>query len=190
MKTTLVYRDRQDGTLHEFALSDTTWYDDTRWLYVDTRIEYPKGAVVEPAIREFAIFDAREDITGSVLHNSGRVYLLCVTDPADLSARCAAALGRVATEARTEGAAVYAVTPAPLGSLARLEMPALPDSPVLDGIQPQFIAPAAMQFEGAAPVPAYNIDGTTLKTMLRARAGLVVLEGGTILEKKSCLSLR
>jgi len=190
VKTTLTYRDRTDGTLHEFSLSDTTWYDETRWVYVDTHIAYPGGALREPAIREFAIFDAREDITDLILHNQGRVYLLCVTDPSELSERCSAAFGRVADEARAAGAAVYAITPAPLGNLPRIETPVLSDSLTLSEMQPAFAAPAAMQFEGAAPVPAYNIDGTTLKTMLRARAGLVVLEGGTILEKKNCRSLR
>jgi triosephosphate isomerase len=35
-------------------------------------------------------------------------------------------------------------------------------------------------------VPCYNIDGSTLKTMLRAHTGIVVLDDGVIADKRNC----
>lgn len=161
-ETTLVYRDRFDGSEHEFTLNDTVWYDTVRWEYVDTRIVTGEAGV--PAVREFAVFDARQDVTSDVLDDPGRVWLLCVTDPARVKGRCLLGLEQAAARARKEGARVLCVTPAPLEGPSVIRL-------------------------GAERVPCYNIDGTTLKTLLRARAGLVVLEGGTIVEKRNCRDL-
>lgn len=35
-------------------------------------------------------------------------------------------------------------------------------------------------------IPLYNIDGTTLKSLIRAHQGLVVIKEGTILAKWNC----
>ena len=45
-------------------------------------------------------------------------------------------------------------------------------------------------FAGSAAVRYYNIDATTLKTMLRAFNGMVVLNDGTIVEKRNCRDIR
>ena len=39
---------------------------------------------------------------------------------------------------------------------------------------------------GDSRIPVYNMDGTTLKMLIRARAGLVLLKEGTILGKWNC----
>jgi len=39
-------------------------------------------------------------------------------------------------------------------------------------------------------VRCYNIDTSTMKTMLRADNGLVVLDDGTITSKKNCRDIR
>ncbi len=162
-ETTLIYRDRLDGSEHEFSLNDTVWYDTVRWEYVDTRI-VSKGESGAPAIREFAVFDDREDVTASLLEDPGRVYLLCVTDPVRVRGRCLQGMEQVARRAREEGARVLCVTPTPLEGMSLMRL-------------------------GSEQVACYNIDATTLKTMLRARTGLVVLEGGVIVEKRNCRDL-
>ncbi len=43
---------------------------------------------------------------------------------------------------------------------------------------------------GTGPVRCYNIDASTMKTMLRARNGVVVLDDGVIAEKKNCRDIR
>lgn len=45
-------------------------------------------------------------------------------------------------------------------------------------------------FDGAPGVRCYNIDATVLKTMLRARTGLVVLDDGVIADKRNCRDIR
>ena len=45
---------------------------------------------------------------------------------------------------------------------------------------------AIHSFGKSTPVPCYNIDGSTLKTMLRAHTGIVVLDDGVIADKRNC----
>lgn len=162
-ETILIYRDRLDGSEHEFTLNDTVWYDTVRWEYVDTKI-LAKGGAGVPAIREFVVFDDRQDVTASLLEDPGRVYLLCVTDPVRVRGRCLLGLEWMARQAREEGARVLCVTPAPLEGPSVIRL-------------------------GEERIPCYNVDGTTLKTMLRARAGVVVLQDGTIVDKQNCRDL-
>ena len=43
---------------------------------------------------------------------------------------------------------------------------------------------------GGLLVPCYNIDASTMKTLLRARNGVVVLDNGTITGKFNCMTMR
>ena len=43
---------------------------------------------------------------------------------------------------------------------------------------------------GTGEVPCYNIDASTMKTLLRADNGLVVLDNGTISAKRNCRDIR
>ena len=43
---------------------------------------------------------------------------------------------------------------------------------------------------GGQQVRCYNIDASTMKTMLRANNGLVVLDDGTISAKMNCRDIR
>lgn len=43
---------------------------------------------------------------------------------------------------------------------------------------------------GDSRIPVYNMDGTTLKMLIRARAGLVLLKEGTILGKWNAATSR
>lgn len=159
--TTVVYRDRQTGTEREFALSDTTWYDTLRWEYVDTRIvEQPTDR--EPTILDFAVFDADGDHTSRLLASSREVFLVTLTSTEDeLSPRCRERLAGAVRYALRGGYHVVCATTSPLPEDGRIDL-------------------------GGERIPLYNIDGTTLKTLIRARAGLVLLREGTILGKWNC----
>lgn len=161
VETTLIYRDRASSAEREFSLSDTTWYDTTRWEYVDTRIVSDGGASA-PAIRDFHLFREGEDVTGEVLADPGAVFLFCATRIDELTGRCAGRFAQAVRVARASGARVLCATTSPLGRIESVRLP--------DGMD----------------LPCYNIDGTTLKTMLRARNGLVLLRGGTIAGKWNC----
>ena len=43
---------------------------------------------------------------------------------------------------------------------------------------------------GTGEVRCYNIDASTMRTMLRAENGLVTLDDGTITAKKNCRDIR
>lgn len=152
LQTVLVYRNRMTGEEREFALDDTEWQDDTVWEWVDTKIlgEVPE---MNPMIEEFALRNGAEDVTDRVLATPGRLYLICVTRFDRIGRKCEDRLERLVERALQEGAHVVCITPEPLQG---------------NGIH---------SFGKSTPVPCYNIDGSTLKTMLRAHTGIVVLDG-------------
>lgn len=161
LQTVLVYRNRMTGEEREFALDDTEWQDDTVWEWVDTKIlgEVPE---MNPMIEEFALRNGAEDVTDRVLATPGRLYLICVTRFDRIGRRCEDRLERLVERALQEGAHVVCITPEPLQG---------------NGIH---------SFGKSTPVPCYNIDGSTLKTMLRAHTGIVVLDDGVIADKRNC----
>jgi hypothetical protein len=161
LQTVLVYRNRMTGEEREFALDDTEWQDDTVWEWGDTKIlgEVPE---MNPMIEEFALRNGAEDVTDRVLATPGRLYLICVTRFDCIGRRCEDRLERLVERALQEGAHVVCITPEPLQGNA------------------------IHSFGKSTPVPCYNIDGSTLKTMLRAHTGIVVLDDGVIADKRNC----
>ena len=163
-ETVLVYRNRRTGREREFSLEDTEWQDAEKWEWVDTRTTSEVPAV-RPLVSEFALRDAEGDATEEVLTMPGRVYMLCVTAFDRLPRSCARRMARLAERAREEGAHVVCLTPDPLYGVTWHEF-------------------------GTVEVRCYNIDASTMKTMLRADNGLVVLDDGTITSKKNCRDIR
>ena len=101
-------------------------------------------------------------MTDRVLAPPGRLYLICVTRFDRIGRKCEDRLERLVERALREGAHVVCITPEPLQG---------------NGIH---------SFGKSTPVPCYNIDGSTLKTMLRAHTGIVVLDDGVIADKRNC----
>lgn len=164
-ETVLVYRNLRTGEVREFALDDPEWQDETLWEWIDTRTG-TEFHTVEPLVGEFSLQDAEGDATERILTAPGRLYMICVTAFDRLSRGCEARLGRLVRRAAAEGAAAVCVTPEPLHGVT------------------------THSFDGAPGVRCYNIDATVLKTMLRARTGLVVLDDGVIADKRNCRDIR
>ena len=164
MRTVLVYRNLGTGEVREFSLDDSEWQDAAAWEWVDTRVE---GDVptVEPLIGEFSLRDVEGDATERILTTPGRVYMFCVTRLDKLSRGCRRRMSQLVQRAQTEGAETVCLTPDPLYDVTRIDF---------DGIG----------------VRCYNIDASTMKTMLRARNGVVVLDDGTITDKMNCRDIR
>ena len=120
---------------------------------------------MRPLVSEFALRDAEGDATEEVLTMPGRVYMLCVTEFDRLPRPCARRMARLVEHAREEGAHVVCLTPDPLYGVTWHDF-------------------------GSGEVRCYNIDASTMKTMLRADNGLVVLDDGTITAKKDCRDIR
>ncbi len=156
----MIYRSIADGSLHEFSVADTTWWDTTRWEFV----EQVESAEFEPemVLREFVVFSPAGDATDEIVGWSGRVYMLCAVKLDLIKPRYAAKFEKIVRRADEEGAKVVLLTATPLSEQR------------------------TMTFGTASPVEVYNIDATTMITMLRASVGMVVLEDGVIVDKKNC----
>ncbi len=163
-ETVLVYRNRKTGKVREFSLDDTAWQDAEKWEWVDTRTA-DASPVVRASVSEFALHDAEGDATGEVLTTPGRLYMLCVTSFERLPRRCERRMAQLVERAQREGAQVVCLTPQPLYDVTWHDF-------------------------GTGEVRCYNIDASTMLTMLRARNGVVVLDGGTISAKKNCRDIR
>lgn len=159
----LVCRDLTDGSLHEFAVSDTTWYDTERWEFVEqAAAEVAEGDDV--SLREFAIFNSGGDVTREIVGYEGRVYILSALKLDMIKPRCAERFGEIVARAAHEGAKTILVTSSP-------------------------VVQETMTF-GSTAVPVYNMDATTMMTMLRAKTGMVTLDGGVISGKKNCRDIK
>lgn len=165
VETVLVYRNLETGRLREFSLEDTEWQDTTRWEWVDTRTE-SDSSPVRPIIGEFALHDAEGDATEELLTAPGRVWFLCVTSFERMPRGCARRLDRLVGQALAAGERVVCLTPEPL-----------------DGV-------TWHAFGTAGEVRCYNIDASTIKTMLRADNGVVELVDGVIRAKRNCRDVR
>jgi hypothetical protein len=77
-RTELHYRNIATGKIHIFDEQDTTWWDSSKWEFVDTRsILVEKG--FRPKIENFKIFDNRGEVTDS-LFNLNEVIVLTIRD--------------------------------------------------------------------------------------------------------------
>jgi hypothetical protein len=160
--TVLVYRNLQTGEEREFSLEDTEWQDDSQWEWVDTRTEAVESDPVSDALlAEFSLHDAEGDATEEVLGYEGKTYMICVGDFEDVQPAWESRLEKLVNRATSEGARVVCLTPEPLREVAY------------------------HRFGESEEVRCYNIDATTLMTMLRAKVGVVELTDGVITDKRN-----
>ena len=162
----LVYRNLRTGKLREFKIDDKEWQNDEKWEWVETRVENEMPNI-QALVSEFCLSDAEGDATERILSAEGTTYFICITDFDRIGERCLQRLQALALSAQEQGDEVVCLTPEPL-----------------DKDYPQWYG-----FDNGVFVRCYNIDATVLKTMLRARNGVVVLENGVIRDKKNCTML-
>lgn len=156
-ESVVVVRDLATGEKSEFDVADTTWYDTSQWEYLDMRNARASNRV-QSTVRDFALIDAVGNIvTDEILDDRGTIYMVCAADFSDVAGACRRRLEAAILNARETGARVICLTAEPL-----------------DG---------GREFMG---MPCYNMDAATLKTMLRARVGVVILCDGVIIDKKNC----
>lgn len=159
-ETILVYRNIQSGEEREFSLEDTQWQDETKWEWVRT-VDEVQGTIAPASVGEFSVYDTEGDATERLLTAPGELYMLCVRSFEELSRRCEARMAGVVAHAVRTGGQVVCLTPQPLYGATTHDF-------------------------GSGEVRCYNIDATTLKTMLRANNGMVVLDDGVIRAKANC----
>lgn len=73
--TMVIYKNLQDGQVREFELSDTTWYDNSKWEYVDTRTTM-SGQESSATIKSLPMFWDGVDVAPKVLARSGSQLII------------------------------------------------------------------------------------------------------------------
>jgi len=155
--TKFIYQ--KNGVEQEFTLENYPKNDST-WTFVGQKSTLvSKGDV--PKIHDFSITDPEEfgDITDYILSHDGKTYLVIMYDLTKTSKRGAKKVEKLYQIARKECILFYALS----GSAE-------------DEIQ-QFRQKTGVTF------PFCTTDPVTLKTIIRANPGVVLLENGTIINK-------
>lgn len=157
VETYLIYRNRVDGKLRKFTLKDSEWHDETKWEWVETET-ITSERNIRPLLSEFSLSDiSGEDKTFELLERDGVLNILFVTTVNSLSDKCLEKMKELIKSGDKAGETTIYVTPEKLDP--------------------------AVNFLG---IEGYNIDPTTMKTVLRASSGLVRLRDGVIERKSTC----
>ncbi len=162
VKAVFVCRNLQSGELREFSDTDTTWYDSSVWEFVESR--EIASQTRNMSLAEFSIFDAEGTYTEEILGYEGRIHLICVMKLDMMTERCRERLTTFVEEAVARGERAVVITSDRIDNVPYLEL----------GHQ----------------LPVYNIDATTLMTMLRAKTGVVTLRDGVIEQKRNCRDVK
>lgn len=159
VRAIFVCRNLQSGEMCEFSDTDTTWYDSSVWEFVESR--EVSSQTRNMSLAEFSIFNSEGSYTEEILGYEGRTHLVCILKFDMLTESCRERLSHFVGEAVGRGERVIAITADNIDNRPRVEF-------------------------AQHNVPIYNIDATTLITMLRAKTGVVTLNNGVIEQKRNC----
>ncbi|MDR2825091.1 MAG: DoxX family protein [Prevotellaceae bacterium] len=148
----------KNGVQKEFTLGNYPKNDST-WIFIDQKsILISKGYV--PKIHDFSINDPEMgDITDDILHFAGETYLAVMYDLSKTSHKGAHNAEKLYQTAKSKGIKFYALSGS---SQEEIE---------------KFKAETGVTF------PFCETDPTTLKTIVRANPGIILLKNGTITGK-------
>jgi hypothetical protein len=154
--TTLLYE--KDGLVKEFTM-DNYPHDDTTWVWVDTRsVLVSKGFV--PKIQEFSIITPDWiDITEDVLADEGYTFLFVSHRLTDANKKALQKANQIASFCKSNNCNFYAVTSTPQSHVEVIKSDL--------GLDYDFCF----------------TDEVTLKTIIRANPGLVLLRKGVVISK-------
>lgn len=152
-QTTFIYQ--KNGVQKEFNLENYPKNDST-WKFVDQKsVLVSQG--FRPAIHDFSIIDTQyNDITDQIISNKGLTYLLIMYDVSKASEKGAVKAEAIYQKALRNGSKFYAIS-------------ASPDADIQKFIQKTNVT-----------YPFCKADPITLKTIIRANPGLVLIKNGTI----------
>jgi uncharacterized membrane protein YphA (DoxX/SURF4 family) len=155
-KTYLYYE--KNGNVEEFTEDNFPWQD-TTWTYVDSKhVLVKKG--YEPPIHDFTIVDETDtDIASTLLADEGYSFLLVATHLEDTDLDAMKYASRLAAWCELEGHSFYCTTASGDKEIREFRQ----------RLDPAFAF--------------YTTDEITLKTIVRANPGLLLLREGTILAK-------
>jgi len=155
-ETILVYE--KEGIKKEFTMENYPWQD-TTWKWLETRQNLLSEGY-EPPIHDFVISsETSGDITQEILNDPGYVFLIIAHDLSRTDRRAFDSLNKAAEEGRDRGFKYYLVTSSTMEEITTFR----------ESAKPAFEVCMA--------------DEITLKTIIRANPGIVLLRQGTILGK-------
>lgn len=157
-KTTYIYE--KDGVRHEFTDVSEVPANDSTWTYIDAKIELVKEGD-KPAIEDFSIFDPKtgEDISDIILSSPDYSFLLISTRLEDVDINLIDKINDIFDYSKKNGYGFYCLTASSETGIDEWKK--------LTG----------------AEYDIYSSDETTLKTIIRANPGLMLLKDGTIYDK-------
>jgi len=154
--TTFIYE--KNGTQQEFALENYP-KDDSTWVFVDQKTSLVKEGF-KPEIHDFRIFNSMdEDIVPELLEYKGYTYLLVLYDVNKASKEGAKKAEQIYNKYKNTSVNFYAITASTDENIAL------------------FVEKNQLSF------PFYKSDPITLKTIIRANPGLVLIKDGIIVGK-------
>lgn len=148
---------QKDGVEKEFSLEE---YPDSTWTFVDSKtVVKQKG--YEPSITDFSIISYEDgmDITDEVLNDEGYTFLLIAHQLKNADDSSIDLVNELYDYSLEYGYKFYCLT-------------ASPDEDIMD-----------WQDRTGAEYPFAVMDDITLKTMIRANPGVILLKQGTVLNK-------
>lgn len=159
--TRLLYRNRLTGAEQLFEISDTTWYDDTKWEYLNTVTEVVREGYTPKIISFSAVDRAGAEHGDDILSAKGYTALVVVRSLKEAQKQpFIKNMERLRADAAC-GVRTVVVTQLDIAQVSR----AVGDD-----------------------ILCLNMDQTQLKSMVRSKCGLMLLDEGTIVAKRNMLS--
>ncbi len=159
-ETSFIYKNKNTGEEQLFAtLADAPWNDTINWEYVSQNTKLIKKGY-EPPIHDLAIIDPEYgDVTDDILYDENYVFLFVMYDLNLTKTDNIAELNNIYAQMSEKGCQVVGLTASTPAEIERFSQ----TNQVL--------------------FPFYIVDAIPLKTMVRANPGVLVLKGGTVVDK-------
>lgn len=155
----LIYKNIQNGDIIEFSDTDTTWYDSKKWEFIDTKSKLIRKGFT-PDISHFEITDNSSVSVYKELMSKNNLILLVVYNNDALKNISNSDIEQIRQLSMIEGLNVAVLTYDDADKVSK-----------------------TLNKKHLLSLPVYNADNVQLKSMLRQKSGLIVLQNGTIIAK-------
>ena len=161
-KTVLLYRNKKTGKIHRFNEDNYPWQDTVNWEYVDTKVFELQSD--DQDYSDFVLIDSvGNDVTRQILQDTGKLCFIVIYKGHKPGQKQLSKLLNYCKRHTFDK--IFILSNAPYQWTRKLE--------------------SAYNVN----YPALQIDGTTLKTIIRAKLGILTLNNGIIAKKinSNCL---
>ena len=157
----LIYKNKQSGEITKFQLSDDSWQDDTLWEYVDTETNGDETTLTD-YISKFTVFDNQgQDVTSIVLDSSNEYTFIVIAD-------------QIENLDHEDFKKLYNLHKLHTEQVVKLHIFSSSD---IDK------ARKLLSKNGWNDVNTYSVDQIVLKSMIRDKKGVIMLNNGIVAGK-------